>query len=260
MSFDLIPLWAFFAGTVIIVMASVHVGHRLGRAALRHFKDEKESPVSAISGFILGLLAFMLAFTFSIVSDRYDNKRALVREEANIIGAVYLRSDFMSEPDRGETKKLLREYVDSRLSTGQSPDNDKFQKTMIESHRIQHQLWNMAVVNARKDMNSDVAALYIESLNEMVNVHAQRVAVGGQARIPVGIWLGLYLLAILGMVSIGYQTAIAQSKKSWVILVLALSFAVVISLIASLNNPWSRIISVSQQPLVNLKALIAADL
>ena len=34
----------------------------------------------------------------------------------------------------------------------------------------------MAVVNARKDMNSDVAALYIEALNEVTNIHPDRTA------------------------------------------------------------------------------------
>ena len=38
-------------------------------------QDEKESPVSAIAGSILGLAAFMLAFTFGIVWERHDLKR-----------------------------------------------------------------------------------------------------------------------------------------------------------------------------------------
>jgi hypothetical protein len=51
----------------------------------------------------------------------------------------------------------------------------------------------MAVVNARKDMNSDVAALYIDALGEVNGIHASRVAVAIQARVPGEIWLVLYL-------------------------------------------------------------------
>ena len=137
----------------------------MGRSAHRSSEDEKESAVSAIAGSILALVAFMLAFTFGIVTDRYDSRKALVREEANAIGTAYLRSDFMSDPDRSTTKKLFREFLDTRIAAAQTRDFGRIQKVLIESDRFQKQLWDMAVVNAFKDMNSDVAALYIDALN-----------------------------------------------------------------------------------------------
>ena len=112
----------------------------------------------------------------------------------------------------------------------------------------------MAVTNARKDMNSDVAALYIESLNDVINVHALRIAVGLQARVPLGIWLVLYALVLLGMGAIGYQTAIAGSRRSWAMAVLAVSFSMVIALIAALDHPQSGYVTVSQEPLIDLRA------
>ena len=93
----------------------------------------------------------------------------------------------------------------------------------------------MAVVNARKDMNSDVAALYIDSLNEVNGIHATRVVVGIQARIPTEVWIVLYFITILGMMSVGYQTGIAGSTRSMVRPILAVSFALVFALIATLD-------------------------
>ena len=43
----------------------------------------------------------------------------------------------------------------------------RVKRFLSETQRLQDRLWNMAVANARKDMNSDVAALYIDSLNEV---------------------------------------------------------------------------------------------
>jgi hypothetical protein len=112
----------------------------------------------------------------------------------------------------------------------------------------------MAVANARKDMNSDVAALYIEALNEVINVHALRVSVGMHSRIPAGIWLSFYALTILSMVGVGYHAAIAGSRRSWMMLVLALSFSLVITLIASLDLSQNRLLlPVPQQPLEDLQ-------
>jgi hypothetical protein len=130
---------------------------------------------------------------------------------------------------------------------------------LTESGRIQHQLWDMAVRNARKDLDSDIGALYIASLNELIDIHASRVAVGLHVRIPSGIWLVLYALVILGMLGIGYQAAIAgSSKRSLAMPLLAFSFSLVIALIISLDRPQSDFITVSQRPLEDLRASMAA--
>lgn len=259
MSMDAVPIGLLFVATIAIVMLAFEVGCRLGHASRGRSEDEKESPVSAIAGSILALAAFMLAFAFGIVTDRYDARKALVIEEANAIGTAYLRSDFMSEPDRSRTVKLLLEYLDSRLAVARSHELDKVNTALAEAGRIQRQLWGMAVVNARKDMNSDVAALYIDALNQVFDLHATRVAISVQARIPGGIWLVLYVLVILGMLGIGYQTAIAGSQRSRATPLLAISFSLVIALIASLDRPQSSFIKVSQQPLEDLRSSMVSS-
>ena len=145
-----------------------------------------------------------------------------------------------------------------RVAAVQSNDLAQVISTNAEAVRLQRRLWDMAVVNARKDMNSDVAALYIESLNEVANVHALRVAVGLHARIPAGIWLTFYALIVLSMGAVGYHAAIAGSRRSWMMLILALSFSLVITLIAALDRSQSVFLPVSQQPIEEVPALMRA--
>jgi len=248
------PLTLVFAATVLLVIAGIEGGFRLGRASHARSDEEKESPVSAISATVLALLAFIMAFTFGIVSDRFDARKALVREEAGAIRTAWLRTDFLPEPDRTEAVTLLRTYVDGRVAAVHSNDSAQVRAGLLESERIQRRLWEIAVANARKDLNSDVAALYIEALNDVINVHAQRVAVGLHARIPAGIWLSFYALTILSMVGVGYHAAIAGSRRSWMMLVLALSFSLVITLIAALDLSQNRrLLPVPQQPLEDLQ-------
>jgi hypothetical protein len=255
MLIDKIPIWIFFAGTIIAVMISIEFGYWLGKAARRRSVDEKESPVSAIIGGILGLSAFMLAFTFGVVWDRYDSKKSLVRDDAIAIRTAWKRSDFLPETDRAEAAALLRQYVARRVAfaAGRELESEGMKRALSETQQVQDRLWNMAVANARKDMNSDVAALYIESLNEMSGIHAMRVAIGIQARVPGEIWFALYCITLLGMMGVGYQTAIAESHRSKAQSVLALSFAVVFTLIAALDRPDSGILRVTQQPLIDLR-------
>jgi len=256
MSVDSIPIWAFFVGTILVVLASIYAGLRLGSSARRRSEDEKEAPISGVSGAVLGLTAFMLVFTFSIVAERYDARKALVREDANAIRTTYLRADFMPEPNRAETKALLGKYLDLRLQFVQANSIQSSDTLRVESDRIQRRLWDLAVSNAERDMNSDVAALYIESLNNVFEINASRAAIGLQARIPIAIWVVLLGLTILGMVSIGYHSGIAGSKWSKATLLLALSFAMVNTMIASLDRPG--VSRVTQQPLVDLQRFIAA--
>ena len=257
MRVDTIPVWVLFVGTILLVIGSIELGYRLGRNVRRKSEDEKESPVSAIAGSVLGLVAFMLAFTFSIVTERYETRKGLVREEANTIRTTWQRSDFLPEPDRTEARALLREYVANRLPTDESKLSgrafeEKVRKVLAEEEGIQRRLWDMAVVNARKDMNSDVAALYVDSLNQVAEVHVSRVAIALQQRIPGAIWIVLWCLTIFGMAALGYQTGIAGSKRSLAQPLLAVSFSMVVALIASLDRPVNSFVKVSQQPLIDL--------
>lgn len=252
MSLDWVPIWAFFAGTILVVMAFDEVGYRLGKVAHGKSAEEKESTVSGVAGAVLGLTAFMMAFTFAMAAERYQTRKELVRTDANVIRTVYLRADFLPESDRAETRKLLRIYLDKRLSITRTPSTaSQIGQFLVETDRIQRRLWNMAVTNARRDMNSDVAALYIESLNEMFAVHASRLAIGARTRVPIGIWVVLYGLTILGMISMGYHAGIAGSRRSKATWIVAIAFGMVIGLIASLDRP-SGLIRVTQQPLADV--------
>ena len=119
MNLDAVPIWLFFVGTMVLVLVCVEVGFELGRIAHRSADDEKEAPASGVSGAVLGLTAFILAFTFAIVAERYETRKQLVRADANAIRVAYLRADFLPQADRGESKQLLKTYLDRRLAFAQ---------------------------------------------------------------------------------------------------------------------------------------------
>jgi hypothetical protein len=254
MNLDLVPIWVVFVGTVLLVMVFIEVGYRLGGMAHRKSVDEKETPVSGVSATVLGLTAFILAFSFSIVTERYDARKALVRDDADAIRTAYLRARFLPAPDRAESERLLTDYVQARLhlTSGSTVGHEELSQSLASAESIHRRLWDIAVVNAERDMNSDVAALYIEALNQVMDVHASRLAIGVRMRLPFGIWVVLYSLTMLGMVSMGYHAGIADSKRSNATWVLAVSFAMVITLIAALDRPWG-VAMVTQQPLVDLE-------
>ena len=256
---DILPIELIFLGTMFLVFIFVEGGYRLGRRAHKKHAQEKESAISNMSGVILGLLAFILAFTFGIVTNRFDTRRNLVLDEANAIQTAYARTDFLPDSDRILATDLLRKYVDIRLEMTTKSKEEQIQETLKEATRIQRQLWEMAVVNAQLDLNSDVASLYIESLNEMTNIQSSRVVIGLHTRIPFAIWIMLFIFISLGVFSIGYMTAIAGSKRTTISVMLAISFSLVITMIATMDRPLNRYINVSQLPLEILRSSMDSD-
>ena len=124
---------------------------------------------------ILGLVAFMLAFTFSLAASRFDAKRQTVLEEANAIGTTYLRTRLLPEPHKTEAAKLLGNYVDVRIRGVQEGN---FAEAIAESEKLQELIWRQAIAAADKDHGSIMTGLFVQSLNEMIDVHAKRMLTG----------------------------------------------------------------------------------
>jgi hypothetical protein len=224
-------------------------GYRLGKWRHAHVAEEKETPVGAMVASVLGLLAFMLAFTFGLGAARFEERRHTVLEEANAIGTTYLRTQFLPEPERTNTARLLREYVDVRVRGVR----EQMPEAVLErSAQLQELLWAEAVKAADKKRDP-ITGLFIQSLNETIDVHAKRVLVGMRSRIPLSIWAGLYGLALLGMASMGYQAGLSGTRHSPAMLGLVLGFAIVLLLIADLDRGFEGFLTVGQQPMIDLQ-------
>lgn len=258
MIFDSLPIWGLFVGTIVVVVGGIEVGYLLGRFIHRRLEGEKDTSVTAISGTVLGLVAFMLAFTFGMVANRYDVRKGLVREEANVLRTAWRLSDFLPEPDRAQSQDLLREYLRTRVTAAEKENLQQVKDLLGGVQVTQDRLWEIAVAYTRTDMDSEVAGLYVQSLTQVFSTHAARVGMAF-ARVPSGIWLVLMGITILGMMSVGYQTGISGAKPSLARLILALAFGMVIVLIAGLDRPDAGLVRVSQQPLIDLLAVMDAS-
>lgn len=246
---DVIPLWVMFPAFGVLLWLAMEGGYRLGKWRHEHVAGEKEQPVGAMVASILGLVALVLGFTFSLAASRFDARRMAVLEEANAIGTTYLRSKLLPEPQRTEVARLLGEYVEVRIEGTQE---GKTEQALARSEELHELLWAQAAAAAEKDTGSIITGVFIQSLNETIDLHAKRVLVGLRSRIPIVIWIGLLGLATLGMAAVGYQAALSATRRSPAMLALVLAFAVVLLLIADLDRGQEGLLRVGQQALVDL--------
>ena len=113
--------------------AATEIGRWLGARAGDRGGDE----VSTLEGAVLGLLALMIAFTFSMALSRFEGRRDAVLNEANAIGTTALRARLLPAPQSTETLKLLREYVQVRLDiTQRVPSPAEFDAAVVDRARF----------------------------------------------------------------------------------------------------------------------------
>ena len=246
---DVIPLWCFFLLTMAIGMLVMEGGYRFGQWRHVRVAEEKEVPVGAMVASLLGLVAIMLAFTFNLAAGRFDARRQVVLEEANAVGTTYLRARLLPEPQRTEIVELLRKYTELRVH---GIAEGKIAEVINQSGELQNQLWSKGVAAAEKNPNSIMTGLFLQSLNETIDLHAKRVFVGLHSRIPFSMWLALFGLTLLGTASIGYQAGLSATRRSPEMPILILAFACVLFLIVDLDRGHAGFLQVSQQSMADV--------
>lgn len=248
--FDQVPLWLLIICIALGVLLAIELGYRLGRFRGLQPKHEVESPVGAMVGATLGLLAFILAFTFGLAANRFQERREMVVEEANSIGTTYLRAGLIPEPQSANVKTLLVEYVQVRL---QAATGEGIDQAMQRSEEIHRGLWQEAELVGRANDKSIPVGLFIDSLNETIDLHAKRIQIGLRNRLPAPLWAALFLLSAFAMGGVGYHAGLFKSSRSPATMILVTSFAIIMGLIADLDRPTEGALRVSQEAMLKLE-------
>jgi hypothetical protein len=247
---DYVPLWLLFTATIVVVLIAIEGGYRLGRFRRGRAEDEREAPVGGIIAATLGLLAFVLAFTFGLAAARFDARRQIVLQEAGVLRTTYLRAGFLPEGQRTTVRKLLRDYVDARLEAVRRKDVHMVLQRSEEIHRA---LWSEAEALERSEPSSVATELFTEAVNATINIHAERLMVSLDNRLPALLWATLYFVTALTMAGVGYHEGLTNSRRSLAILGLVLSFSAIMALIADLDRPQEGFLTISPQPMIDLR-------
>lgn len=249
--FDTLPIAGIYVFVAILMLAFGEVGYQVGvRAKTRQDKDAPAS-VGPMVGGLLGMLAFLLAFTFSMAASQYDLRKRNVLEEANSIGTAYLRADLIDKQYALEVKRLLREYVDARLKAagGSELDLDTGIAKSIEIHKL---LWTQGSSAARECPGTN-SSLVVQSINDVIDMHEKRVTGALRNRIPGSVWLSLVTIIALTMITMGTQIGLTGRRRLVAVIPLVLAFSSLVTLVVDLNRPQSGLITVGQQSMVDLQ-------
>jgi hypothetical protein len=235
------------------LLAAYEVCHRIARRRRDETREARKSQADVAVAALLALLGLLLAFSFQIGAERFDRRKTIVLDQSNAITTTYLRATLVPAPHGERVQQLLREYVDVLAHVNNA---EELERAFAESGRLHGELWANATAIAHANPGSPIAALFIDSLNKMIDLHEARVTVALYQRIPPAIFTSLYFVALLSIGTVGMRAGLDRVRGLGPATLLIASVMCVMALIASLDQPMSRLFTINKHAIEDTQRML----
>jgi len=247
------PLLVFVLSFFVLWLST-----RIGASFLRrHRKLEEDTreDFGVILAATLTMLGLLIGFSFSMATGRYDQRKNYEDAEANAIGTEYVRADLLPAADAAKVRALLRNYLDQRVLSYVTRDEQQIRQIDARTAQLQTDLWS-AVLAPAAAQPTPMVALAVSGMNDVLNSQGYTQA-AWRNRIPIAAWGLMAAIAICCNVLVGYG---ARNLKAKGILFLVLPLVVSISffLISEIDSPRAGVIRVNPQNLASLVEFLRA--
>jgi len=244
-----IPLWAMFCGTVLLVLLATELGFWGGQRRSKTAYENNEAQITSMTGAHLGLLAFIMAFSFSVAASHFDGRKRIILTETNAIETAYLRASLVADPPGENIRTLLIDYTELRKD---GVKKDTVTAILQGSSDIHTKIWHEIEQLATTEQATVYHSLLVQAVNDVFDLHEERVYLGKRMVIPAIIWIALYSVLLLSMAGVGFHFGIKGARSPVPSAALALSFSMVLFLIADLDRPRDGILTTDQSSMVEL--------
>ena len=211
-------------GLFLSMLVLLEVGRRTGISRRRTVGEAYGAGLGAVEGAVFGLLGLLIAFTFSGAASRFDDRRALIVEEANDIGTAWLRVALLPPEAQPALRQKFREYTDARIAVYDAlPDIEAARGHLARANAIQGEIWELAIPATQAGAPS-APMLLLPALNSMFDIANTRYW-ATQMHPPIVIFALLISLALCCAVFAGYGMS-ATPNRNWLY---SIGFALVLS-------------------------------
>jgi len=227
----------------ILLLIFYILGYRLRLRKNKQNQDHSQD-LGAINSTLLGLLALLLAFTFSMSNSRFDTRRSLIIEEANNIGTAILRADIYPDSMRQLLRSQFQEYLEARIAFYQTGmDEKKIVETYLKANEISSQIWSTAATYAKIDNITTRTSEMIPALNAMIDITTTRRA-AGEATIPDSIMYFLFILCLCSSFLLGYDH---KNRFDWIVVIgFSIMLSATVFTIIDMDRPRSGLINMDK--------------
>jgi hypothetical protein len=234
-------------GVVIAVALIVahEVAHWLGRLVAG------KAPGSEARGYLvssaLGLLALLMAFTFSAAQDRFSVRQDLLVKEANAIGSSYLQVQLLDPPWRDDLSRELLRYAQVRARFQDVETPGEIEAISRQTAALQDGIWRTLAGAVRANPVPTLNPVLVEAVDESFDFAASNRA-ARETRLPVAI-LRLLVLASLAIAAIVGYTEAFDRRDTGVVASVLLMLTIAFCLILDLDRPVSGRVRINEAPI-----------
>jgi hypothetical protein len=258
-----LPYPLLFIGVTLfaLIVAIMWGGSRLWRwvqtrRGVAEASDSDDDVNSAVLPAVLGLLALLLGFTFSLAVDRYETRRALVLEEANAIGTAYLQSQLLPEPNRARMSDLLTRYADNRIAMTNPETPEQRRQQVALNDRLITDLWAAAAAGFDSVKGLDFSSTFVSSMNAVIDLDTSRKT-ALLTRVPSEVFDALIIYVLITAALVGYVT---RTRESFFLGCVMHALVVVsLVLILDIDRPGMGGITEPQLPMLLLQRSLHAQ-
>jgi hypothetical protein len=212
--------------------------------------SEERDDFTLVQTSTLTLLALLIGFNLSMAVSRYDQRKNLEENEANAIGTEYARADVVTAAPLGaQIRTELAHYTQLRLAHFMTRDPQAIASNEQDTGKSQAELWRLATQVAR-DQPNPIGAAVMTGMNDVLNSQDYSEA-ALLNRIPLGAWTLMIVIGLFACVVHGYG-AKSNVRRGMFLIVLPVTIALSLSLIADIDSPRGGIIHVQPQNLGRL--------
>jgi hypothetical protein len=244
----LVPL-----GLAIGVLMLMELGRKVGFWRIR--RGDEPTSGGAIEGAVFAIFGLLVAFTFSGAASRFDERRALIGQEANDVGTAWLRLDLLPVEHQAPLRNDFRQYLDARIAAYHSAGElEKTAALLKESDRLQAQIWSGAIAACRADASPATTTLVLTSLNAMFDMATTQL-MASRIHPPNIIFILLVSLALVCAFLAGNAMVVARPNRLHAI---GFSLVIAFTVYVILDMEYPRLgfirIDAADQVLMDLRA------
>jgi predicted membrane channel-forming protein YqfA (hemolysin III family) len=122
---------------------------------------------------------------------------------------------------------------------------------LTRSEEIHGELWSIVEGNVRQGQESAIMALFVDSINDVIDVHSLRLA-AVDLRLPELLWMVLYAATVLSFLLVGVASSSDGKRDTLSILLFALALVAVLIIVVDLDRQQQGILTVSQTAMSDL--------
>jgi hypothetical protein len=254
-----VPTGLIAAVLMLSMLMATEFGYRVGLKRRVVIGEAAKEHINGIQSSILGILALLLGFTFSLALQRFDSRSEAVVDEANAIGTAWLRTQLLPTTLRAEAQATLRAYTDLRVQASQLAEVDRAPRQALaaQATAAQNLLWAQARRGIEFDTNAYTPVLFVESVNALIDSYGKRDAALNR-HVPELVLLLMHSTFLVAGGIVGFASGTGGHRPSLVSYLMIGLIVVLVFIVLDLDRPRRGLIEVSQKSLLDLQASMRA--